>query len=134
MKNLQLPPGTEHIPAGREYENLEKANHAWLEFEHELEKLTERYGVHAHVFNGALIVKPAFGIPALGSQPYRTVATSLAGGCVACVMFAIAQGMLANPTTNEILVGALKMFDAVFEDESPVAPDLEKMEIKGKPQ
>jgi hypothetical protein len=116
VKELKLPADTKHVPSGREYANLEKANQAWEDFNHELEALTERYGVHACIFQGALIVKAPYAVPEFGPQLPTIVNQSKAGGCLACIMFAIAQGMLQNPATNQVMTGAFEMFNSVFEE------------------
>ena len=130
-KELKLPPDVQHVPAGREYMTPESASVAWAQFEHELEKLTERYGVHAYMFNGALSVRPVFaglGVP----QPARLTAMGHAGGCAACTMYSIAQSIIINRPLNEIILAALKMAGDTVDDDLP--PDLESMDVKGPKQ
>lgn len=138
MKVLTLPASVEHAPYGREYSNTQEAQVAFEQFNDELDKLLERYGMHAFIFNGSLLVK-AVSVPVATPtgvlEQIRTKAVCRADGCKACCMYAVAQGAAFNQEQNDILIGAYAMLEQSLRDDTATnTPDLNEMEVKGPKQ
>jgi hypothetical protein len=137
---LKLPANLEHTPYGREYMNAQDAQAAIEQFNVELDKLLERYGVHSFIFNGSLMVKsPSAPVPTPEGGLFGQILTRAicrADGCKSCTMWSVAQGAVFSPDQNEILTGAYAMLESALREQqaSEQAAAFEKLEVKGPRQ